>query len=166
MPYQAKTFDWVGLFTSIKAIVEELVGIPCIYENSKDETPPKPFVSYGVLNDHTSLNYQTNRDNEAFMTTLTFKGRADSMGEAVAIKDDLRTLLQGYHGRDELKKNGIILAPNPIQNERSADSNSIPFMEDAVAGFDLVIQLQRHYQSNYQQIKNINIEHRKEDLHG
>ncbi|WP_105965054.1 phage neck terminator protein [Apilactobacillus micheneri] len=164
MPYQAKTFDWVELFTSIKKVVEGLMGIPCVYENSKQNNISKPFIAYGVLNDHTSLDYQTNRDNEAFMTTLTFKGRADSMGEAIAIKDDLRTLLQSYQGRDELKKKGIILAPNPIQNERSSDSNSIPFMEDAVAGFDLVIELQRHYNSNYKRINKV--ETGKEDLNG
>lgn len=162
--YQAKSFDWESLTENLIKVVNKTVGLPCVYENSKLDQPAKPFVTFSMINDHTSMDYQVTRDNEAFMTTITLKAKADSMLEAVSIKDDLRTLLQSWQGRDDLKNHGIVLASNPIQNERSVDDNDIPFMQDAEAGFDLVIELQRHYQANYYALKQV--KNGKEDLNG
>lgn len=162
--YPAKTFDWSRVAKGLIAVIKDAVGLPCVYESNKQNNPDMPLVTFAFLNDHTSVSRTTTKNSEGFVTTVTLKAQAQDAGDALAISDDLRTLLQGDKCRDQLKTYGIVLAPNPVQDNHIDDSNSIPFMNHAVAGFDLIIQLTRHYREDIPTIKKV--EQGKDDLDG
>ena len=146
--YQAKTFDWAQAVNGFVKVMRNITDnkIPIFERTHSADHGAYPFIVYEMKRPP-ALYQSTTRNHEVFDRVFVIDCWAETSGEANAISDDLETLLHDVKYREQLKSYGMALSRTDAHN--STSDVLAPFLQASEYGFDAVVQMERHYESDY-----------------
>lgn len=154
MTYKPKTFDWPSVIGAITDTAHDISGLPIVPEKNAEDQPSYPFIVFHITNPYTTMYKSRTKTKDLFLTTVSFSIYAENEGEALAISDDLRTLFLDAKYHEQLRAKNVTVQEVTDSALRNEELTS--FMPISIAGFDLVVQLLRQYESDFPTISEFN----------
>ncbi len=111
--YQAKTFDWSGLYGQIRHLIEDITGLDgkhVIMDYTSNELPSYPYVTISSVNKTAEVaNSLHSREKEIADYLIQITCYSDNGNETLMMADDIATLLFDPQYKSTFHQYGAVL---------------------------------------------------------
>lgn len=149
-----KTYDYGVLYKAFSHLIADKCQLTMIELNGNGKQPPAPFVAFDIISPYIPNNFLEDDSTKAFEAVVSFTVYAQSKIQALNVANQMRQMFGDSLNQIKLAEDNIVIVermPTQIRSTNEATQTSF------LSGFDMRLRLQAPYESEIEEINNINI---------